>query len=131
MCDQQRLRPACAYAQTDQSLCMSLEYSMIIKLLTEHHFEFLPLKGTAQARLSLHLSKCHIVGNHMSRLIKSQFRRLLYLSSHFKYSVRFDAYILIWAFSYVLTLCTRQAKAQTSPCAYAQARLIFRCSQMR
>ena len=22
----------------------------------------------AQARLSLHLSKCHIVGNHMSRL---------------------------------------------------------------
>ena len=26
-------------------------------------------KGDAQARLSLHLSKCHIVGNHMSRLI--------------------------------------------------------------
>ena len=23
----------------------------------------------AQARLSLHMSKCHIVGNHMSRLI--------------------------------------------------------------
>ena len=45
MCDQQRLRPACAYAQTDQSLCLSLEYSMIVKLLTEHHFEFLSLEG--------------------------------------------------------------------------------------
>ena len=30
MCDQQRLRPACAYAQSDQSLCKSLEYSMNI-----------------------------------------------------------------------------------------------------
>ena len=28
MYDQQRLRPACAYAQCDQSLCWSLEYSM-------------------------------------------------------------------------------------------------------
>ena len=45
MCDQQRLRPACAYAQTDQSICKSLEYSMNIKLLTEHHLEFLRLKG--------------------------------------------------------------------------------------
>ena len=26
--------------QSDQSLCLSLEYSMIIKLLTEHHLEF-------------------------------------------------------------------------------------------
>ena len=40
---------------------------MIVKLLTEHHLEFLSLKDTAQARLSLHLSKCDIVGNHMSR----------------------------------------------------------------
>ena len=41
MCDQQSLRSACAYAQSDQSLCKSLEYSMIVKLLTEHHLEFL------------------------------------------------------------------------------------------
>ena len=27
------------------------------------------LKEAAEARLSLHLSKCHIVGNHMSQLI--------------------------------------------------------------
>ena len=50
------LRSACAYAQSDQSLCLSLEYSMSVKLLTEHHFEHLSLKA-AQARLSLHLSK--------------------------------------------------------------------------
>ena len=30
---------------------------------------FISLKGAAQARLSLHLSKDHIVGNHMSWLI--------------------------------------------------------------
>ena len=31
--------------QSDQSLCLSLEYSMSVKLLTEHHLEFLSLKG--------------------------------------------------------------------------------------
>ena len=45
VCDQQGLRPACAYAQPDQSLCLSLTYSMSVKLLTEHHFEVLSLKG--------------------------------------------------------------------------------------
>ena len=45
MCDQQRLRPACAYAQTDQSLCWSLEYYNSVKLLTEHRLQFLSLKG--------------------------------------------------------------------------------------
>ena len=45
MCVQQRLRPACAYAQTDQRLCWSLEYSRSVKLVTEHHLEFLSLKG--------------------------------------------------------------------------------------
>ena len=44
MCDQQSLRSACAYAQSDQSLCLSLKYSMKVKLLTEHHLEFLSLK---------------------------------------------------------------------------------------
>ena len=45
MSDQQRLRPAFAYDQSDQSLCWSFEYSMTAKLLTEHHLEFLRLKG--------------------------------------------------------------------------------------
>ena len=45
MCDQPRLRPACAYAQTDQSLCLSLEYFMTVELLTEHCLEFQSLTG--------------------------------------------------------------------------------------
>ena len=69
MYDQQWLRPACAYAQSDQSLCQSLEYSRSVKLLAEHHLKFLRLKGgwAAQARLSLHLLNCqivHVVGAH-------------------------------------------------------------------
>ena len=31
--------------QSDQSLCWSLEYSLSVKLLTEHHLECLSLKG--------------------------------------------------------------------------------------
>ena len=45
MCDQQSLRSACAYAQSDQSLCLSLEFSITLRLLAEHYLEFLPLKG--------------------------------------------------------------------------------------
>ena len=36
---------------------------MSVKLLTEHHLEFLSLKEAAEARLSLQMSKCLIVGN--------------------------------------------------------------------
>ena len=61
MCDQLRFRPACAYAQSDQSLCLSLEYTMNSKLLTEHHWEFLSLKGDciglAESIQSLFLSQ--------------------------------------------------------------------------
>ena len=45
MCDKQSLRSACAYAQSDQSLCLSLEFSMSVKLLTEHYLELLSFKG--------------------------------------------------------------------------------------
>ena len=45
LCDQRSLRSACAYAQSDQSLCQSLEHSMTVELLTEHHLEFVSLKG--------------------------------------------------------------------------------------
>ena len=84
MCDQQRLRPACAYTQSDQSRCLWLEYST-----DQTSFGVSKLKKeAAQARLSLHLSKCHIVENHMTRLIymfmifnclpKSKINSLLY-----------------------------------------------------
>ena len=51
-----------------QGVCLSLKYSMSVKLPLEHHLEFLSLKGAAKARLSLRMSKRHIVGNLMSRL---------------------------------------------------------------
>ena len=66
MCDQQRLRSACVYVQSDQSHCWSLEYSMSVNLLTEHPLEFLSLNGGYTGHLSLHMSKWHIVGNHVT-----------------------------------------------------------------
>ena len=39
------LRSACAYALTDQSLCMWHEYSISVKLLTDHRLMFLILTG--------------------------------------------------------------------------------------
>ena len=42
---QPSLRSACAYAQSDLSLCLSLEYTMTVKLLTKQHLVFLGLKG--------------------------------------------------------------------------------------
>ena len=45
MCDEQNVRSACAYAQSDQSLCNSLEYSMTVKILTKHHLKLLSVRG--------------------------------------------------------------------------------------
>ena len=39
----QRLKPSCAYKQSDQSHCNSLEYSMTVQLLTKLHFGLLSL----------------------------------------------------------------------------------------
>ena len=50
---------------------------MSVNLLTKQHLEFLSLNEAAQARLSLHLSKCHIVGNHMSWLICNKYQILI------------------------------------------------------
>ena len=41
MCDQQRPRPACAYAQSGQSICYSLDNYMSATLLIEHQYDFL------------------------------------------------------------------------------------------
>ena len=69
MCVQQRLRPACAYAQSDQSLYYFLEYSMTLRPLTKYHLEFLSLQGGCTGSSESTLVKYHIVGNHMSLLI--------------------------------------------------------------
>ena len=70
---QQSLRSACAYAQSDQSLCWSLEYSIIVKLLTEHHLEFLSLKGgcrgSSESRL-VKMSNCS--KSHVAAQIKKK-----------------------------------------------------------
>ena len=42
---------------------------MIVKLLTEHHLEFVSLTGGCRGWSESTHVKCHIVGNHMARLI--------------------------------------------------------------
>ena len=70
MYDQHRLRPACAYVQTDQSLCQSLEYSLTVKLLTEHHLEFLSLKeDCACSSESIHVKMPHGWKSHVTAQI--------------------------------------------------------------
>ena len=54
---------------------------MSVKLLSYHHLEVFSLKKAAHARLSLHLSKCDIIGNHMSRLIY-RCQKILYCMLH-------------------------------------------------
>ena len=63
MCDQQSLRSDCAYAQSDQCICYSLEYFMIVKLLTEHHLEFLSLKGSCTGSSEPTRWKSHALAN--------------------------------------------------------------------
>ena len=62
MCDQQ---PAHTRSLIRAFACRLNIKWVSIKLLSEHNLEFLSLK----ARLSLFMSKCHIVANHMSRFI--------------------------------------------------------------
>ena len=51
---------ACSYAQSDQSLCWLLEYSMTVKLLTEKNLEFLSLKeGCTGSTESTHVKMWH------------------------------------------------------------------------
>ena len=70
MCDQQRLRPACAYAQSDQSFCLSLEYSMTVQLLAEQHLEFLSFTGgCACSSESVHVKMPHCWKSHVAAQI--------------------------------------------------------------
>ena len=66
---QSKAQTSCTYAQSDQSLCESLEYSMIVKLPTGKHLEFLSLKGgcTGSSESTLvkrpHCWKSHIAAH--------------------------------------------------------------------
>ena len=70
-----KLRSACAFAQSDQSLCYSLEYSMGVKLQTEHHLEFLSLNEvcTSSSEFTLvkmpHCWKLHVAAQTLWLLI--------------------------------------------------------------
>ena len=74
---QQRLKPACAYAQSDQSLCKSVEYYMTVKLLNKQHLGYLSLKGGC-------------TGSSESTLVKNAtlLEITCYGSNAFSYSVR-------------------------------------------
>ena len=70
MCVQQSLRSACAYAQSDQSLWQSLEYSMSVKLLSKHHLELLSLTGGCTGLFESTLVKLpHCWQSHVIHLI--------------------------------------------------------------
>ena len=104
MCDQQSLRPACAYAQSDQSLCLSLEYSMIVKLLTEHHLEFLSLKGGCRGSSESTLVK-------MSKLLKISCRGSLIVSEYdFEAHLPILSHCVVSAQFASLTVCEEKYK---------------------
>ena len=44
---------------------------MVVKLLTEHHLEFLSLKEAIEAHLSLHMSKCQWKSHTLAHMIIS------------------------------------------------------------
>ena len=90
MCDQQGLRSACAYAQSNQSLCKSLEYFITVKLLTEQHLEFLSLKGGC-------------TGSSESTLVKMPHRWKLHVAAHMSLVSRLE------------TTCIFIAKQPTPP----------------
>ena len=78
MCDQQSLRSVCAYAQSDQSLCKSLDYFLSIKLLTEHHLEFLSLTGGCKGSSESTLVKMpHCWKSYVAAHIKEKIALLL------------------------------------------------------
>ena len=72
MCDQQRLRSACAFAQSDQSLCLSLEYSLTVNLLTDHHLGFVSLTGGCTGSSeSTHVKTPHCWRSHVTAHIST------------------------------------------------------------
>ena len=62
------------YAQSDQSLCLSLEYYMTVKLQIEHHLDFLSLTGAEATFVKMsHCLKSHR-GSNEGELIKKTAR---------------------------------------------------------
>ena len=69
-------KPQISLHISDQSRCLSLEYSMTVKLRTEHHLEFLNLKGGCTGLSESTLVKMpHCWKSHVAH-IKSKFHFL-------------------------------------------------------
>ena len=68
-----------AKPQSDQSLCLSLEYSINVKLLSEHHLEFLSLKGGC-------------TGLSVSTLVKMSHFWKSHVTAHLILSIGFKTY---------------------------------------
>ena len=86
MYNQQSLRSDCPYTQSDQSLCLSLEYSMSVKLLTEHHLQFLILKGGCRGSSeSTHVKMPHCWKSHVPahRYLPVQYKLVLSFCFYF------------------------------------------------
>ena len=87
---QQRLRPACSYRFSDQSLCWSLKCSLTVKLLSEQHLEFLNLKGgiTGSSESTLvkvpHCWKSHVPAHFICNSLLSG---LLYMNIYHRASL--------------------------------------------
>ena len=60
------LRSACAYTQSDQSLCKPLEYSMTVKLLTEHNLELSLTGGSTGLSESKLVKLPHCLKSHVT-----------------------------------------------------------------
>ena len=67
MYDQHSVSDQPAHAQSDQSLCWSLGYSMSVGLLPEHHLEFLTIKGGCVGLSgSIHVKMPHCCKSHVT-----------------------------------------------------------------
>ena len=66
-------------AQSDQSLCLSLDYSMSGKLLSEHHLELLSLKGGCQGSSeTTHVQMSHCWKSHTYTQLPSRAKCRVY-----------------------------------------------------
>ena len=70
----------CAYAQSDHSLCQSLDYSMNVQLLAEHHLEFLSLKGGWRGSSeSTYVKMPHYWNSHAAAHLNQSYYDIQYL----------------------------------------------------
>ena len=87
MCDEQSLRSACAYVQSDQSLYLLLDYSTSVMLLTEHHLEALSLKGGCTGSYEStpvkmpHCWKSHVTAQLSLKLLSGHFYGQSYIKT--------------------------------------------------